>query len=378
MFYEKSVKITKQRKSYMRNALTVFQFAVSIALIFCIIVIQRQMRILKYKDLGFNTEQTMFLQIPRLSRVDSLKTRVLMDKLKQQPNVLSVSGVSHDLPGNVTKGYSEDFACIYADDAFLKTFDIKLLKGRDFLPGDKGAACLVNEAAYKKFEWNNLDNRIIQGGYKDQYAYQVVGVVKDFNFSSLYQDILPLCIKYDKYPPQTINLRIAPKNIAQTMDYIKDVWNEIMPVYPMDYQFYNEWLNAKYRGLEKFGELINLFGMLAIVISCMGILGLAVFSSEHRAKEIGIRKVHGASIPELVYMLNKDYVKWVGVAFVIASPVGYYFMSNWLTDFAYKTSLDWTVFFLSGFIALAIALFTINWQIWRTTARNPVEVLKYE
>jgi putative ABC transport system permease protein len=367
----------KQKKSYWRNALTVFQFAVSICLIFCIIVIQRQMNILKYKNLGFNTDQTMFISIPRLDRADSLRIPALMDKLRQHPNIAGVSGTVHYIPGDIPVGNSQEIAYLYTDSAFLKTFAIPLVKGRDFLPGDKEAACLINEAAYKKLGWNNLDSKVINASY-DKAPYQVVGVVKDFNFSSLYQDIAPLCIVYTKSRATVINLRITPKNALQTMDYIKEVWNELMPLYPMEYQFYDEWLDARYRGLEYFGGLINLFGTLAIVISCLGILGLAVFSSERRAKEIGIRKVHGASIPELMYMLNKDFIKWVMFAFIIAAPIGYYFMQSWLEDFAYKTEINWLVFFFSGFFALAVALFTINWQIWRSATRNPVEVLKYE
>jgi putative ABC transport system permease protein len=249
---------------------------------------------------------------------------------------------------------------------------------------------MFNETAYKYYEWTDLNNKRYNNGRPG--GYEVVGVVKDCNFSSLHDPIEPLCLIFVSYPPtqvefasgktmvppSQINLTLAKNGVGRAMAHIQKVWKEIIPFYPLKYRFYDEWFDAKYKKEEKFGELIGLFSMLAIVISCMGILGLAVFSSERRAKEIGIRKVHGASIPNLMIMLNSDFVKWVAIAFVIAAPAGYYIMNNWLEDFAFKTEIDWTVFFLSGFFALSIALFTINWQIWRTTTRNPVEVLKYE
>lgn len=207
--------LAKQKKSYWRNGLTIFQFSVSICLIFCIIVIQRQMNLLKYKDLGYNTEQTMFLTIPGLARADSLKIPILMEKLRKHPNILSVSGTFRDIPGTVTRGYDEEISNMYADTAFLKTFDIPLIQGRDFLLGDKEKACLINETAYKEMGWNDLENKIIYGGYRDQTPYQVIGVVKDFNFSPSFESITPLCIIYTKDSPDFINLRIAPANIVK-------------------------------------------------------------------------------------------------------------------------------------------------------------------
>ncbi|HEX3073570.1 MAG TPA: FtsX-like permease family protein, partial [Ignavibacteriales bacterium] len=366
------------RKNVFRNILTVFQFAVSICLIFCLIVIQKQVKFVKEKDLGFDKEQTMTFRAP----YDNSDINGIKDKLLRNPDILSVTN-TQGTPGEINTGMgtgvagkTKSFKCIFVDTSFLKTFNIPIVKGRDFLPGDLGRSCMFNEAAYKYMEFKDLDGKRFNNGRPG--GYEVVGVVKNFNFASLHEEVSPMCLMLVDVPTSTFSIKIAKGKVGAVMEYLKKIWEETLTEYPLKYEFFDERFDSMYRKEEKFGELIGLFSMLAIIISCMGILGLAVFSAERRAKEIGIRKVHGASIPELMYMLNKDFVKWVLIAFVIAAPVGYYFMQDWLEDFAYKTSIDWTVFILSGFFALAVALFTINWQIWRSTTRNPVEVLKYE
>jgi putative ABC transport system permease protein len=162
------------------------------------------------------------------------------------------------------------------------------------------------------------------------------------------------------------------------MACLQKEWKEVFPDYPLDYQFYDEWFNQMYTKDQRFANAIGLFAFLAITISCLGILGLSIFSSERRAKEIGIRKVHGASVKELMILLNRDFVKWVATAFVIAAPIGWYAMNKWLQDFAYRTEISWWIFLASGMIALIVALLTASWQTWRTSTRNPVEVLRYE
>jgi putative ABC transport system permease protein len=162
------------------------------------------------------------------------------------------------------------------------------------------------------------------------------------------------------------------------MEIIRKLWDEILPGYPFKYQFYDEWFDSLYRSEERFAKTISLFALLAIVISCIGILGLAIFSSERRTKEIGIRKVNGANITEIMVMLNREFLIWVVVAFAAGVPVMIISMKKWLSSFAYRTTLDWWIFVLAGFIALVIAIFTVSWQSWRAATRNPVEALRYE
>jgi putative ABC transport system permease protein len=204
-------------------------------------------------------------------------------------------------------------------------------------------------------------------------------VVKDFHFSSLHNIIEPAAIIFSSdYAPGIISLRIKTGAIQEAMNYIRKVWKEVLLDQNMEYQFYDEVFNEMYVKEERFAKAIGLFALLAISISCMGILGLTIFSSERRSKEIGIRKVHGATVSELIFLLNKDFLRWVVIASIIAFPIGWYAMNKWLQDFAYKTDVSWWVFVLSGLSALLIALFTVSWQTWRTARRNPIEVLRYE
>jgi putative ABC transport system permease protein len=162
------------------------------------------------------------------------------------------------------------------------------------------------------------------------------------------------------------------------MAYLQKTWKEVYPDILLDYQFYDEWFNQMYREDDRFGDAIDLFAFLAVTISCLGILGMAVFSSEHRAKEIGIRKVHGASIRQIMGLLNKDILKWVALSFVVACPIAWYAMNKWLQDFAYRMEMSLWMFAASGLIELMIALLTVSWLTWRASTRNPVEVLRYE
>jgi putative ABC transport system permease protein len=371
-----------RKKSFFRNALTVFQFAVSIGLIFCVIIIQKQMGLIKNKNLGFDKEQLLYLDFPISGASDTLKVSLLKNKFKECSGIISVSG-TQGIPGQINNfmgsqipGKDKMIACILADSNFLKTFNIQIIKGRKILPGDMGTACMLNESAYKYFEWGDLKNKRYNNGREG--GFEVIGIVKDFNFASLHQPIEPLCIMFANYLPSRFNIRIAKENGRQTMEYIQKVWKEIIPDYPIKYRFYDEWFDSMYKNEEKFSGTINLFAFLAIIISSLGILGLAAFSAESRTKELGIRKVHGATLNELMFILNKDIIKLVFVASFIALPVARYAMKNWLKDFAYRTEINWWVFILAGLAALFIAIITISWHTWRAVNKNPVEVLRYE
>jgi putative ABC transport system permease protein len=375
----KGATLTSGRKNGLRKILTVFQFTVSIALIFSIIVIKNQIYYVKHKDLGFDKDQFLYLNLPR----DSKKISVLHEKLIQYPNIKSISATM-GVPGKINltmgsaiEGKNKSISIIAADSAFLSTFNIQLIKGRQFLPGDDGKVCMINESAYKYFEWDNLENKRYNNGREG--GFEVIGVVKDFHITSLHKAIEPAVILfYRNWSANCLNIRIAGGAIGQTIENIQKTWKEILPDYPLQYNFYDDWFDAMYKKEDSFAKLIGLFALLAISISCMGILGLAIFSSESRTKEIGIRKVVGAGVFELISMLNRDFVKWVIIAFVIASPIAWYTMNKWLQDFAYRTEISWWLFALSGFIALSIALLTVSWQTWKAATANPIESLKYE
>ncbi|MDR3625838.1 MAG: ABC transporter permease [Ignavibacteriaceae bacterium] len=370
--------IISKRKNYFRNILTVLQFTVSIALIFCIMIIEKQINYVKHSDLGFAKEQ--------LLRIDAfgINTPVFINELKQYPNILNVSATS-GAPGEIQmkmgmrniNGERKMATVIGADSSFMQTFKVKLLLGRDLLPGEYGKTCLINEAAYKYMGWDNLINKRFENGE----GYSVIGVVKDFHYSSFRDEIEPACIVYSSmFTPNIVNIRIKAGALRQTMDYINKIWGKVVPNsnYKMNYQFYDDIFNNMYKKEEKFADTIGIFAVLAVSISCLGILGLVIFASERRSKEIGIRKVHGAKVSELMFMLNKDFLKWVVVASIIALPLGWYAVNEWLENFAYRTEISWWVFALSLIIALLTAFLTVIWQTWRTVRKNPVEVLRYE
>ena len=370
--------VISSRKSYLRNILTVFQFTVSISLIFCILIIEKQINYVKHSDLGFAKEQLL-----RLDTAVPSATSAVVSELKQYSHIQDVT-VSFGVPGEVNmtmgtamQGKNQSVQCIGADSTFLRTFKIKLLLGRELLPGDFGKVCMINETAYKYFGWKDLINKKYNNGREG--GFEIIGVVKDFHFSSFHKAIEPACIMFcSNWMPNVISIRIKTGAIQETMNYINRTWKKIVPDYPIKFQFDDDFFNAMYMKEEKFARAIGLFAVLAISISCMGILGLVIFASERRSKEIGIRKVHGAKVSELMFMLNKDFLKWVILASVIALPVGWYVMNKWLQDFAYKTEINWWVFVLAGLAALFIAILTISWYTWRAVNKNPVEILRYE
>jgi putative ABC transport system permease protein len=346
-------------------------------------VVQRQIRFVKHRSPGFNEEQLLRLDLPNIQETDVKKAFALLDEYRKSPFIKSVS-VSSGVPGEIYMSMGSNIEnsiknmsvpCILADTLFLKTFGIRVIMGRDLEPGDYGKVCMMNEAAYKHFEFENLNNK----RFNNYGGFDIIGVVNDFQFTSLHKTIGPACIMFTpNFRPTSMNIRFAPNSTGQGMEAIRKIWDEMLPGYPYKYQFYDEWFDSLYRSEERFGKTISLFAALAIVISCIGILGLSIFSSERKTKEIGIRKANGARVREIMRMLNMEFVVWVAIAFTIGVPVMLISMKKWLSTFAYRTSLDWWIFVLAGGIALVIALATVSWQSFRASTRNPVEALRYE
>jgi putative ABC transport system permease protein len=371
------------KKNYLRNSLTIFQFMISIILIFCVIIVQRQIQYVKHKNPGFNKELLLRLDLPNIQENDKQKAMFLMDEFRKSPYIKNLSATS-GVPGeiymymgsnmeNTNKNMS--VPCLLVDTSFLETFGLKVIRGRNLGPGDFDKSCMINEAAYRYFDFENLENK----RFNNFGGFDIIGVVNDFHYSSLHKIIGPVCIMFtSKSRPTTISIRFAGNSVRQGMDLIKNEWQKILPGYPLKYQFYDEWFDSMYRSEEYFARTISLFALLAIVISCIGILGLAIFSSERRTKEIGIRKINGARISEILMMLIREFINLVTIAFLIAVPIAWYAMHKWLQTFAYKTELSWWIFGLSGLIAFVIALLTVSWQSWRAATRNPVEALRYE
>jgi len=364
-----------------RNILTAFQFTTAIALFSSVLVIQKQLNYAQDADLGFNKEHLLKVSLP----MKCPQPQVLKQEINKLPFVVG-STLSRGVPGNIQIGLgsnsSENFSlgCLIVDDDFLKTMNIELLNGRWFLSGDIGTACVMNQEAIKKYGWQNIDNKRLNNGREG--GYQVVGVVKDFHVASLHQKIEPVCLlsclSSDYKDFRSLSIRITAGEVDSKLKQIERVWKKIIPDDPMDFSFYDTLFDAMYRKEKLLAAIIMIFSVVAIVLSCMGVLGQIFQTCINRTKEIGIRKVNGASTWVIIRLLNADFVKLVAIAFLVACPVSYYIMSKWLQNFAYKTEMSWWIFALAGLVVLIISFITVTWQSWRVANRNPVEALKYE
>jgi putative ABC transport system permease protein len=365
-------------KQFGKKTLTMFQLSTAIALLIGLIVIQKQIYFVKSTDLGFDKEHLMRIDFQKdMKNVDALKQRI--DQLPFVQN----SACSLGAPGGVYMTMSSDLSdksnfdvdCINVDDKFLETFGIHLLQGRKFKTSDLGYSCYINETAYKQFGWDNLENRTFNNGREG--GFRVIGVVNDFNVASLHAEMTPVCLMYTSNYT-SVSIKLMQGNLPEQMKQLKTVWNEFVPDNPMIFTFYDAFFDAFYKKEEREGKAIATFSIITFIITCLGLMGQIFQTTNARTKEIGIRKVNGAKVSEILTMLNKDFVKWVVIAFVIATPIAYYFMNKWLENFAFKTELSWWIFAVAGVLALGIALLTVSWQSWRAATRNPVEALRYE
>ena len=262
---------------------------------------------------------------------------------------------------------------------FLRCWDLKLVEGRfysDTLSTDK-LKVVVNETFIRE---HNLVNPLGIKFSMNNREYEIIGVVKDFHFKPVNKSITPLAIRNEPYASYClVNLQTASfKSLNTLIRDIKASASDLSPSFPVEVNFLDQAIQNMYQSELEFRHTFSLFAGCAIVICCLGILAMSLFASQRRIKEIGIRKVNGARISEILAMLNSEFVKWVGISFLIACPVAWYAMHKWLQSFAYKTELSWWIFAVAGIMALGIALLTVSWQSWRAATRNPVEALRYE
>ncbi|MEN8122508.1 MAG: FtsX-like permease family protein [Bacteroidota bacterium] len=370
--------VKRNDKSNIKIVFTTTQFVASIVLLTSVFFIQKQLTFIESKDLGFAQQNLLKVEIPyKFKNYSALKQG--FDEL----SFVESSTYSNGTPGeiNLTLGGGENevdinFQTILCDSNFMRTFQIQLLEGRNFLSGDFHKSCMYNEAAIKKLGWDNLKNRKLNNGREG--GYDVIGIVKDFNVSSLHNKQEPVCIIFDdNNKPNTMSIRITPGHINQQLEQIKNIWASLTDD-PFEFQFYDEFFDAQYQKERQLSKSITLLAIIAIILTLIGILGQVIQTCIYRTKEIGIRKVNGATIAEIMFMLNKDFIKWVVLSFVIATPIAWYAMNKWLENFAYKTELSWWIFALAGIITMLTALLTVSWQTFKAARRNPVEALRYE
>jgi putative ABC transport system permease protein len=371
----------------LRKGLVVFQFAISIILIVGTLVVYTQLSFMRKQDLGFSKAQTMVI----FTNFDPNKD-VFKQSLSSIPGVLSSSFSSGVPGGNHNSAYTQvenskgemqktNLDGFFVDFDFVKQYGFKLVAGRALSKEyrtDTTKAMLINETAAKMLGYRTPQEAI--GRNFNQWGRQgkIIGVLKDFHYESLQQNIKPFTMRYEAYGFGTISIKMASAQMPETIKAIGDKWRQIIPNRPFEYNFLDQQFDQKYRSDEKFGNLFFNFAVLAIFISCLGLLGLASYSTIQRTREIGVRKVLGASVSNIVNLLSLDFIKLVLIAFVIAVPVGMIAMNKWLQDFAYHIHISWWVFAIAGMSALVIAFATISVQAIRAAVSNPVNSLRSE
>ena len=377
----------------VRKGLVVFQFIISAILIISSVVIANQMRYMRSKDLGFSKDQEIIIPFRSKTAREtyaSLKTELTkLSDIKSvgastyYPGIFNPSDISIYKEGsNVNNAQVTRFNNV--DETFIQTLDIKLLAGRLFskeFPGDTAKGVILNEEAITKMGFKSPQEaagKIIYSGAQAN-PLEIVGVVKNFHFEDLQRPITPYGFGLNsKSDYQYLILHAHTTDMAALISNISGTWQKFNPSEPLEYNFLDEQFQKNYQTQDRLADIVKYFTIIAIMISCLGLFGLAAFSAEQRTKEIGIRKVLGASASNLVLLITKDFIKLVLIAVVLASPVAWYIMNKWLQDFAYRTSIGWTVFALSASIAFLIAFVTVSTQAIKAALSNPVKSLRTE
>ncbi len=375
----------------LRNLLVVFQFTVSVLLILSTVVVRNQLHFIQNKEMGYSRDHIVVIR-PRDANLQK-QFEALKTELKSHPDVLNVAA-SSSLPNHVSSqtdakwpGKPEDLRVpIYVCDAdydFLDVFDLKLADGRNFsreFTSDAKGAFLINEAAQKAMGVDApLGMNFNRGGGNDEPAGQIVGILKDFHMHSLHQEIKPMYVYLDlERDYRNLSIKIRGERIPGTLAHIEETMRTFSPKYPFEYAFFDEVFDRAYRAEQRIGRIFSTFALLTVFIACLGLFGLSSFTAESRTREIGIRKVLGASSPSIAQLLSLDYIKKVLIANVVAWPLGYYAMHTWLQNFVYRIDLGVLPFLGAGLIALLIALLTVSFQTLRAAAANPADSLRYE
>jgi len=372
-----------------RTVSIVMQFAISIILIIATAVVFAQLHFMRNKDLGFDAEQVLVIQTrsdPPRDKIEAFKNEITRNPF------ISIATASFGTPASgagsgrtfIPEGFPEGetlhLETLFVDYEFIQTFGLKLEQGRNFsrnFSTDVQEAFILNETAARKLGWDDpigkrleLEDTEIKG--------KVIGVVKDFHYDSVEYAIAPMVLTLLPFQISFVSARVQMDQLPQTLAFLESNWKEFSPEYPFEYFFINEEFEIYYNFERRLGNLFTYCSILALLISCMGIFGLASFTAEQRTKEIGIRKVLGASVQGIIYLLSKGFVKWVLVANIIAWPLAYFVMNKWLANFAYRINIGLWIFALSGILTLLIALLTVGYQSVKTAFANPIDSLRYE
>ncbi|MEP6514455.1 MAG: FtsX-like permease family protein, partial [Parafilimonas sp.] len=371
---------------WVRKSLVITQFALSLLLIAGTIIVQKQTRFIMTKDLGFDKEQVLVLHLANTGLEN--KSKEFAAALGQYSGAVSIS-LSNRVPGQpfngyeiIPEGHTADehmMANVLETDTELpRTYSILMAEGRYFspeMPTDTTDAIVINESMAKFLNWKDPVGKKFE--IEGKRNGKVIGVIKDINTSSLREAISPLAIIL-KLNPMYLSIKLKPTASKASLTYIQETWKQFENIYPFDYFFMDEQLNNFYKSDNRLLNVLSIFAVIAICIACMGLFGLSIYTTRQRTKEIGIRKVLGASIAGVAVLLSKDFIKLVFLAAVVAFPVAWVLMNKWLEDFAYRVKINWWMFIVAGIGALLIALITVSFQAIKTAIANPVKSLRTE
>ena len=373
-------------KTGIRRGLVIFQYFISIFLIISVVTIYRQMKFISSQNLGYKKDNVIYFE-DEGKMIQNQKS--FLSEVKKIPGVINASSTAWNfVSSRASTGGGVNWEGRNPEDivsfevqkvnyGLIETLGIGVKDGRTFseeFPTDN-SAIIFNETAIKTMGLKDPVGKTVNVWGQNR---QIIGVVNDFHFESLHSKINPLFFILNPSNCKIFMISLKGGMEKKVIDDINKLYHDFYPTLPFDYKFLDQDFQEQYVAEKRVATLSQLFAIIAIIISSLGLLGLAAFSAERRVKEISIRKVNGAKISEVMVMLNRDYVKWVAIAFVIAMPIAYYAMNKWLENFAYKTTISWWIFALAGLLALGIALLTVSWQSWRAATRNPVEALRYE
>ncbi len=382
---------TKKNQVLVRNLLVTTQFSIGIFLIITTITVNQQLKLIREHDAGFDKEQTFYVW--NFEGDQGQRYENFAHLLREMPAVRAVSSGSNvpldgiynwGGPKVLDESESSMQGCgfISVNDNYFNLIGARFVLGRDFLQGniDKDKIIITKSLAKALNLTNPIGKKL--GDLWDDKPREIIGVVDDIEYNTIHNERLPV-VFFNKregslLPYSIILVKLQASEIGKAMAKINQAWDDVSPDFPFEYTFLDQKFNDNYLQETKIGQFINIMAFVAMFLCAMGLFAMTLANINSRVKEVGIRKVNGARIREVIYMLNKNFMVWIGIAFVIITPVAYYALNKWLEIFVLKTALSWWIFALSGFVTLVIVLITVSWQSWRAATRNPVETLRYE
>lgn len=381
----KGTQTSSPAELWTRKGLVVFQFVVSVVLISSVLLVYKQVTFIQNKNLGYNRNNLIYFT--KEGGVADQENAFLAEAKKIE-GVVNISSIGATLLGTNSTTYDVGwegrpadanirFEVVPVNYQMIETLEIGMAEGRSFSSdyGNEADKIILNQAAVNVMGLQNPIGKTIRFWGSEK---QIIGVVKDFNFESLRQKISPLLFYFNPQKTLDIMARMEAGHEKQALAELGKLYARFNPGFAFDYHFMDASFEEQYKAENRVAVLSRYFAGLGILISCLGLFGLAAFAAEQRIKEIGVRKVNGARISDIMAMLNGEFIIWVALAFVVATPISWYILNRWLEQFAYKTDLSWWIFALAGLLALGIALLTVSWQSWKAATTNPVEALRYE